>query len=120
SLVKHRPTPSTFPSREEVLAFIGESPGKVGKREIARAFNLRGQDKIPLKRLLTELKAEGLLGSGKGKRGGIRVIYYVVDADMPLHALLVYGKNERDDLTADEKKAIRAFAFAIKATRKRR
>lgn len=56
---------------------------------------------------------------GKGKSGGVRVIYYFYDADMPLYALLIYGKNERADLTPEQHKAVRAFATAIKAQRKR-
>jgi ribonuclease R len=50
-----------MPTREQVLAFIRESPGSVGKREIARAFRLKGSDKIPLKAMLRDLAAEGLL-----------------------------------------------------------
>ena len=50
-----------MPTREQVLAFIRESPQPVGKREIARAFHLKGSDKIPLKALLKDLAAEGLL-----------------------------------------------------------
>jgi hypothetical protein len=45
------------------------------------------------------------------------VIYYFYDQDMPIYALLVYGKNERADLTAEQRKAVAAFAAAIKATR---
>ena len=37
-----------------------------------------------------------------------------------IYALLVYGKNERADLTAEQRRAVAAFAAAIKATRKRR
>lgn len=57
---------------------------------------------------------------GKGKSGGVRVIYYFYDQDMPIYALLGYGKNERADLTAKQRKSVAAFAAAIKATRKRR
>jgi hypothetical protein len=56
---------------------------------------------------------------GRGKSGGVRVIYYFYDRDMPIYALLIYGKNERADLTPDERKSVTAFAAAIKATRKR-
>lgn len=56
---------------------------------------------------------------GKGKSGGVRVIYYFCDVDVPLYALLIYGKNERSDLTAEQRKAAVAFAAAIKAQRKR-
>jgi len=56
---------------------------------------------------------------GKGKRGGARVIYYVLDDATPIYALLIYGKNESDDLSPEQFKAVRAFAIAIKAVRKR-
>ena len=56
---------------------------------------------------------------GRGKSGGVRVIYYFYDQDMPIYALLIYAKNERADLTPDERKAVAGFAAAIKATRKR-
>ncbi|WP_120496471.1 ribonuclease R [Kiloniella sp. EL199] len=57
-----------FPTKEAVLDFIEQSPTSVGKREIARAFNLRGNDKIPLKQLLKELKDEGHFGRGAKQR----------------------------------------------------
>lgn len=57
---------------------------------------------------------------GKGKSGGVRVIYYFYDQDMPIYALLIYGKNERADLSAEQRKSVTAFATAIKATRKRK
>lgn len=50
-----------LPSREELLAFIAESEGKVGKREIGRAFGVRGDDRIPLKQMLKQLADEGLI-----------------------------------------------------------
>jgi hypothetical protein len=36
---------------------------------------------------------------GKGKSGGVRVIYYFFDEDIPLYAILLYGKNEQVNLT---------------------
>jgi mRNA-degrading endonuclease RelE of RelBE toxin-antitoxin system len=56
---------------------------------------------------------------GKGKRGGVRVIYYLLDEGTPLYALLIYGKREQDNLTPDQKRVVRAFSGAIKAARKR-
>ena len=56
---------------------------------------------------------------GKGKSGGVRVIYYFYDEDTPIYALLIYGKNERDDLSSEQRKAVAAFAASIKAARKR-
>jgi hypothetical protein len=55
---------------------------------------------------------------GKGKSGGVRVIYYCCGRDTPVYALLVYGKSERADLTADQRRSVAAFAAAIKVTRK--
>jgi mRNA-degrading endonuclease RelE of RelBE toxin-antitoxin system len=43
--------------------------------------------------------------SGRGKRGGARVIYYYFDESLPLYALLVYPKNAKTDLTPDDKRA---------------
>ena len=47
------------------------------------------------------------------------MIYYVVDDDTPLYALLVYGKGEQVDLSPDQRKAVAAFAAAIKAQRRK-
>ena len=55
-----------FPTREQVLAFISDNPGETGKREIARAFNIKGAAKIELKAMLRELAEEGMIEkSGK-------------------------------------------------------
>ena len=51
-------TPS-LPSKADILAFIGEHPGKVGTREIARAFGLKNAMRAELKRMLRELSDEG-------------------------------------------------------------
>ena len=52
--------------------------------------------------------------SGRGKRGGARVIYYVSNEDAPIYALLVYAKNQSVNLTSKEAKDVSAFAEAIK------
>ncbi len=45
--------------------------------------------------------------AGRGKRGGVRTIYYwAVNADQIL-MLFVYAKNEQDDLTAEQLKVLR-------------
>jgi len=46
-------------------------------------------------------------GSGRGKRGGLRVIYYWWVAKDRISMLLVYPKNEQDDLTVDQVKLLR-------------
>lgn len=46
-------------------------------------------------------------GSGRGKRGGVRVIYYWVRTDGVILMLLVYGKNEQDDLTTEQRAVLK-------------
>ena len=43
---------------------------------------------------------------GKGKRGGVRVIYYWYATGSLIYMLLAYSKNERDDLSAAQKKGL--------------
>ena len=50
-----------FPSKADILAFIAASPGKVGTREIARAFGLKNAMRAELKRLLREMGDEGVV-----------------------------------------------------------
>ncbi len=46
-------------------------------------------------------------GSGRGKRGGLRVIYYWWVAKDRISLLLAYPKNEQDDLTVDQIKQLK-------------
>lgn len=46
---------------------------------------------------------------GKGKRGGVRVIYYFVRGDGEILMLAIYSKDESDDLTAYDRKVIREY-----------
>lgn len=50
-----------LPSRDEIAAFVAAAPGKVGKREIARAFGLKSSEKSELKRVMAELEEGGTL-----------------------------------------------------------
>lgn len=59
---------SPFPSREDILKFIEETPGRVGKREIARAFSLDTEQKMMLKKVLKEMKDDGDIQRGGGKK----------------------------------------------------
>jgi mRNA-degrading endonuclease RelE of RelBE toxin-antitoxin system len=44
---------------------------------------------------------------GKGKRGGLRVIYYWFASGTLIYLLVIYSKSDRDDLSMEEKKALR-------------
>ncbi|WMS42732.1 ribonuclease R [Acuticoccus sp. MNP-M23] len=83
-----------FPSREEILRFVAESPGRVGKREIARAFNIKGGDRILLKHLLAEMAEDGVL-TKDGK-------HIQKTGELPRVALLqVVAKSADGDLVAE-------------------
>ncbi len=66
--MKDRKTPDThLPGREEILDFLRENPERASKREIARAFNIKGGDRIWLKQVLREMTAEGLIEHSRKK-----------------------------------------------------
>lgn len=44
---------------------------------------------------------------GRGKRGGVRVIYYWYPADQFFYMLLIYAKSEQDDLTPAQLRILR-------------
>jgi ribonuclease R len=86
-----------LPTRKQILDFVQSSDQPAGKREIARAFGIRGDAKIALKRLLNDMAAEGLIETSRGRAfnqvGGIpRVtVLKIVDVDDSGH---VYGRPE--------------------------
>ena len=47
--------------------------------------------------------------TGRGKRGGVRVIYYVHSESVPLFLLSVFAKNEKANLTAAERNEMKAL-----------
>jgi len=55
------------PTRDELLAFIKESAVPVGRREITRAFSIKGDQRIELKQLLRELRDAGEIAAGRAK-----------------------------------------------------
>lgn len=62
--------PGTLPTREAILEAIAQFPEIDSKREIARHFGVKGDDRIPLKVLLKDMENDGLLSR---KRKAIRV-----------------------------------------------
>ena len=79
--------PAGFPTRDQVMEFITSSDQPAGKREIAKAFGLKGQEKIALKALLKDMADEGLIDIGPArafhKMGGVPkvTVLRIVDVD---------------------------------------
>lgn len=82
-----------IPSKEEILEWISDNPTQTAKRDIARAFGIKGAARIDLKRLLRELEDEGRLQKRKSS-------YRDPDTLPPVSVLQVVGPDEDGDLFA--------------------
>ena len=82
-----------IPTKQEILDWISAHPTLTSKRDIAKAFGIKGSDRIDLKRVLKELEAEGHLE--KRKRS-----YADPDRLPPVSVLQVKEPDENGDLFA--------------------
>lgn len=82
-----------IPTKPEILDWISENPTLTAKRDIAKAFGIKGAARIDLKRVLKELEAEGHLE--KRKRS-----YQDPDRLPPVSVLQVTGPDAEGDLFA--------------------
>ena len=82
-----------IPTKEEILTWISDNPTLTSKRDIARAFGIKGAARIDLKRILKELEAEGHLQ----KR---RKTYRDPDSLPPVSVLQVMEPDSHGDLFA--------------------
>ena len=53
----------------------------------------------------------------KGKRGGFRYLYYYIERDGQIFFLMIFGKDEQEDLNASQKKAIRLALVSLEASK---
>ncbi|TYB89220.1 ribonuclease R [Oceaniovalibus sp. ACAM 378] len=82
-----------IPSKSEILQWIADNPGQTAKRDISRAFGLKGAAKVDLKRLLKELETEGRLE----KR---RKVFRDPDTLPPVSVLSILAPDRDGDLMA--------------------
>lgn len=86
--------PPVLPSREEIAAFIADQSGKVGKRDIGKAFGIKGgAAKIALKALLKDMEREGSVDRKRNRITRPGHLPPVVLAD-------VTGRDDDGDLIA--------------------
>jgi ribonuclease R len=90
---KRSPANGGLPSKEQILEFLNETPGKAGKREIARAFGVSGGARIALKRLLIEMAEEGTLAGDKKRLRQKSQL-------PPVTTLEITGRDREGDLVA--------------------
>ncbi len=84
---------SHIPTKAEILQWISDNPTLNSKRDIAKAFGIKGAARIDLKRVLKELEAEGHLE----KR---RKTYRDPDRLPPVSVVQVSGQSGDGDLLA--------------------
>ncbi|MGJ8618218.1 MAG: ribonuclease R, partial [Sulfitobacter sp.] len=82
-----------LPSKSEILEWIEQNPTLTAKRDIAKAFGIKGAARIDLKRMMKELEAEGHLEKRKKS-------YQDPDRLPPVSVLLVTGTDQDGDLFA--------------------
>ncbi|WP_428681918.1 ribonuclease R [Reyranella sp.] len=90
------------PTRDELLAFIRDSETPVGKREIARAYGLKGDQRIELKELLRDLRDAGEITPDRAKTFrhpeslSDMVVLEIVSVDGDGHLLAVPRRHDDD------------------------
>ncbi|MEM9370177.1 MAG: ribonuclease R [Pseudomonadota bacterium] len=79
---------SKVPTKDEIIDWLRANPHASGKRELARAFNIKGAARIELKRLLREMQDEGMI---EGRRKRLRSL-----EELPPVTLLTALEPDRD------------------------
>ncbi len=93
-----------MPTPAEVIAFIQSSDTPAGKREIAKAFGLKGQEKIKLKALLKDMAEEGLIDGKKTayhRMGGIPKVTVLRIVAVDEGDLIAIPDNWEEDAPGD-------------------
>src|SRR3954449_10973416 len=79
-----------LPSKAELLDFIRSAPNKVGKREIAQAFGIKGPAKIALRSMLKDLARDGEVERSSGRR-------YAAKGELPDVVMVEVTGIDRDE-----------------------
>ncbi|TIL94958.1 MAG: ribonuclease R [Mesorhizobium sp.] len=87
------------PSRDEILRYVAENPDRSGKRDIAKAFALRGDDRIWLKDVLRDLQDDGLLTKERKRLARVGALAHVAVLD-------IFGRDADGVLLAHPTEAV--------------
>jgi hypothetical protein len=87
---------------KQITALVNDR--SYGELQNELANNPKAGDLIPGTGGLRKIR---MAASGRGKRGGARVIYYYFVSESRIAMLFVFPKNSRSDLTADQKRTLR-------------
>ena len=83
-----------IPTKDQIRQWISDNPGLMAKRDIAKAFGIKGDGKIELKRLLKELESDGVLVRKRRS-------YREVDKLPPVSILTILAPDRQGDLFAE-------------------
>ncbi|MBT7907188.1 MAG: RNB domain-containing ribonuclease, partial [Marinovum sp.] len=85
------------PNKADIIAWISANPMQIGRRDIAKAFGIKGSGKIKLKRILKEMESEGVYGATEKDNQAMQQI----DSQLPpVSVLSVAEIDENGDLFA--------------------
>ena len=106
---------STRTYERAIRKLLSEEARKEMETSVAAA-----PDAAPVIRGTGGLRKLRWTGSGRGKRGGIRVIYFWHCDPETIYMLTAYAKGKQDDITAMDKKTFSRLISTIKQARRKR
>ncbi len=99
----------------ETKAFTGRAKGRMSAAEVDRAIEVIARDPLcgDLIQGAGGIRKVRFAVKGRGKSGGVRIVYYYHNESMPVFLLTVFAKNEKADLTRAERNALGKVARAL-------
>ena len=100
----------------ETKAFTGRAKGRMSAAEVDRAIEVIARDPLcgDLIQGAGGIRKIRFAIKGKGKSGGVRIVYYYYNESMPVFLLTVFAKNEKADLARAERNALGKVARALR------
>ena len=100
----------------ETKAFTGRAKGRMSAAEVDRAIEVIARDPLCGDSIQGTggIRKVRFAAKGRGKSGGVRIVYYYYNESMPVFLLTVFAKNEKADLTRAECNALGKVAQALR------
>ena len=100
----------------ETKAFQERAKSRMTKEEVDSAVRMIAMDPTcgDLLRGTGGIRKVRFAVAGKGKSGGVRIIYYFHNEDIPVFMLAVFAKKEKADLKPSERKMLAVLAKKLR------
>jgi mRNA-degrading endonuclease RelE of RelBE toxin-antitoxin system len=104
----------------ETTIFSRRADALLKREDRAELINLLAHDPLAgdLVPSLGGIRKLRFAPAGRGKSGAFRVVYYYAAVNRPILALLIYGKNEQDNITPAQRDALLALLATEKTQRR--